>query len=177
MGTPAAPSIPTTGTWNIDSVHSSVIFTLTHNVVATFRGSFHGVSGTLQDGVLSGEVAVSNLNVGLIDVFKEHLLGEAWFDGAKYPTISFSSTDIHNHPDGGVHAAGELTIRGVTKPVAISGTVTGPTSVELADGSTDERLGINLTTTVDRREFGMEAFAGADWDVTIEVTLQLAPAA
>jgi polyisoprenoid-binding protein YceI len=173
----SAPSIPTSGTWNIDSIHSSVIFTLTHNVVATFRGSLHGVSGTLTDGVLAGEVAVENLDVGLLEVFKEHLLGEAWFDAANHPTLSFRSTDIHNHDDGGVHAAGELTIKGVTKPVHISGTVTGPASVDLADGSTGERLGLNLTTTVDRREFGMEAYAGADWDVTIEVTLQFAPAA
>ncbi len=173
----SAPSIPTTGTWNIDGIHSSVIFTLTHNAVATYRGSFHGVTGTLQDGVLSGEVAIDNLDVGLLGVFKEHLLGEGWFDGANHPTLSFSSTDIHSHPDGGVHAAGELTIKGVTKPIAISGTVTGPQSVELADGSTGERLGLNLTTTVDRREFGLETFAGAAWEVTIEVTLELAPAA
>ncbi len=173
----SAPSIPTSGTWNIDGIHSSVIFTLTHNVVATYRGNFHGVTGTLTDGVLSGEVAVDNLDVGLLDMFKEHLLAESWFDAANHPTLSFRSTDIHAHDDGGVHATGELTIKGVTKPITISGTVTGPASVELADGSTGERLGLNLTTTVDRREFGLETFAGADWDVTVEVTLQLAPAA
>ena len=170
-------SIPTSGTWNIDGVHSSVVFTLTHNVVATFRGSIHGVGGTLQDGVLSGEVAVENINIGLLQPFKQHLLSEDWFDAANHPTLSFRSTDIHSHPDGSVHAAGELTIKGVTKPVSISGVVSGPRSVELGDGSTAERLGLNLMTDIDRREFGMNSFAGADWDVTVEVTLQLAPAA
>ena len=60
--TPA--SVPATGSWQIDATHSTVTFTVTHNVVATFRAGFHGISGSLEDGVLSGSVAVENLELG-----------------------------------------------------------------------------------------------------------------
>ncbi len=176
MGTPATASIPATGTWNIDGIHSTIVFRVTHNVVATFRGSFHGISGTLQDGVLSGEVAVDGLDIGLLDVFKQHLLSEGWFDAAGHPTLSFRSTDLHSHADGHLHAAGELTIKGVTKPVSISGTVVGPQTVTAVDGSVADRLGVNLVSTFDRREFGLTSSGGAEWDVTLEVALELVAA-
>lgn len=173
MGTPAEASVPATGTWRIDSVHSSAAFKVTHNVVATFRGTFHGVTGALENGVLNGEVGVEGLEIGPLEPFKQHLLSADWFDAATHPTLSFRSTDIHSHPDGTIHAAGELTMKGVTKPVSISGSVVGPTEVTAADNSVATRLGLNLATTVDRREFGLESFGGADWNVTLEVALQL----
>ncbi|HEX3801903.1 MAG TPA: YceI family protein [Solirubrobacteraceae bacterium] len=168
--TPA--SIPATGSWKIDETHSTATFTLAHNVVATFRGGFHGITGGLEDGVLSGSLPVGNLDVPGPAVFKEHLLGEGFFDAASHPTLSFRSDDLHAHGDGSVHATGELTIKGVTKPITADGSVRGPLEVTLADGSIGERLGITLTTRVDRRDYGMTVFAGADWDVTIEVALQ-----
>jgi polyisoprenoid-binding protein YceI len=173
MSVNAPPEIPATGSWQIDATHSTVTFTVTHNVVATFRSGFHGVSGSLEDGVLSGSVAVENIELGGPEVFKEHLLGEGFFDAASHPTLSFRSQDIHAHGDGSVHASGELTIKGVTKPIAVEGSVRGPLEVTLADGSTAERLGITLTATVDRRDYGLNIAAGAGWDVTIEVALQL----
>jgi polyisoprenoid-binding protein YceI len=172
MSATTPTSVPTTGNWQIDDVHSTVTFTLTHNVVATFRGGFHGVTGSLEDGVLSGSVPVGNLDIPGPAVFKEHLLGEGFLDAASHATLDFHSTDIHAHDDGHVHASGELTIKGVTKPITAEGAARGPLEVTLADGSTGERLGINLTTTVDRRDYGLAIFAGADWEVTIEVDLQ-----
>ena len=72
-----------------------------------------------------------------------------------------------------MHASGELTIKGVTKPITVGGSVRGPLEVTLADGSTGERLGFTLTTTVDRRDYGLNIAAGTDWEVTIEVELEL----
>ena len=169
--TPA--SLPATGSWRVDATHSTATFTLTHNVVATFRAGFHGISGSLEDGVLSGSVAVENLDLGGPAAFREHLLGEGFFDAASHPNLSFRSQDIHAHGGGNVHGSGELTIKGTTLPIAVEGSVRGPQEVELADGSTGERLGITLTTTVDRRDYGLEIYAGADWDVAIEVALEL----
>lgn len=169
--TPA--SVPATGSWQIDATHSTVTFTVTHNVVATFRAGFHGISGSLEDGVLSGSVAVENLELGGPEIFREHLLGEGFLDAASHPTLSFRSQDIHAHGDGSVHASGELTIKGVTKPITVGGSVRGPLEVTLADGSTGERLGFTLTTTVDRRDYGLNIAAGTDWEVTIEVELEL----
>ena len=66
--------------------------------------------------------------------------------------------------------------KGVTKPVTISGQVTGPEEVTGVDGTAASRLGLNLATTVDRREFGLTSFGGAAWDVTLSVTLELVAA-
>lgn len=173
MGTTAEASIPSTGTWQIDGIHSTAAFKVTHNVVATFRGTFHGVTGSLENGVLTGEVPVEGLQIGPLEPFKQHLLAGDWFDVAAHPTLSFRSTDMHSHADGTLHAAGELTMKGVTKPVSISGSVVGPSEVTAADGSVATRLGLNLATTVDRREFGLESFGGTDWNVTLEVALEL----
>jgi len=175
MSVTNAPSIPSTGTWNIDGVHSTVNLSVKHNVVATFRASLLGVSGSLEDGVLSGSVPVDGLQIGL-PIFKEHLLSEGFLDAANHPHLSFKSSDIHAHEDGTVHLEGEITIKGVTKPISASGTVTGPQEVTRADNSTAEVLGLTLTTTVDRREFGLEIAAGTGWDVTIEADLELAKA-
>jgi polyisoprenoid-binding protein YceI len=168
--TPA--SIPTTGTWDIDGVHSTVNISVKHNIVATWRSQFVGVTGALKDGVLSGSVPVDGLQIAM-PIFKEHVLGEGFLDAANHPTLSFSSSEIHAHEDGAVHLAGEITIKGVTKPISASGTVTGPLEVTRPDGQTVEALGLTLTTTVDRREFGLEVPAGTGWEVTIEVALEL----
>jgi polyisoprenoid-binding protein YceI len=170
----AAPSIPTTGHWHIDTVHSTAHFSLRHNNVATFRGAIQGINGQLDNGVLGGKVEVANLDIGLLEVFKGHVIGEAFLDAENHPTIEFASSDIHAHEDGFVHLHGSLTIKGVTKEIAAEGAVRGPEEVDLADGSRGTRLGIDLTTTLDRRDYGLEVYAGADWQVTLEIALQLA---
>jgi len=175
MSTTAPASLPSTGTWNIDGVHSTVNVSVPHNIIATFRAQMFGISGSLEDGVLSGTVPVEGLQIGL-PIFKEHLLGEGFLDAANNPQLSFRSSDIHAHEDGTVHLNGELTIRGVTKPISASGTVAGPIEVTRPDGNKVEVLALELSTTVDRREYGLEVSAGAGWDVTIDVSLQLVKA-
>jgi polyisoprenoid-binding protein YceI len=169
------PTIPTTGTWTIDGIHSTATFTVRHNKVATFRGHFHGISGALEDGVLSGEVQVENIDVGLLPMFKDHMLSADWFDVENHPTLSFKSTDLHAHDDH-LHATGEITIKGVTKPVEIGGSVTGPESVSTPDGKTANRVGIDLVTQVSRKDFGVTGQGGAEDLVTIEVSLELVEA-
>lgn len=172
MSTTVPASIPSTGTWKIDSVHSSATFKVGHHLVATFRGHFHEVSGALENGVLSGSVATESIDLGTLPMFKEHLLGADWFDIENHKILSFSSTDLHAHGDH-LHAAGELTIKGVTRPVEISGSVRGPVPVPNHDGSSSDRLGLDLTTTINRREFGLTGEGGASDDVTVEVSLEL----
>ena len=170
--TPSADAtIPTTGTWRIDSVHSTAHFSVTHNVVATFRAGFRDLAGSLQDGVLAGSVKIDSIELPGPAVFKEALMGEDWFDGAHHAELEFRSTDLHTHGDS-VHGAGELTIRGVTRPVQLGGRFNGPAEVTQGD-RTSERIGLDLTATVDRHEFGITGDGGADRDVTLEVALEL----
>lgn len=175
MSTTVPAEVPTTGTWQIDTIHSTATFSVKHLMVATFRGHFHEVTGALVDGELSGSVQTENIDVGRLPMFKDHLLATDWFDVANYPTLSFRSTDFHAH-DGNLHATGELTIKGVTKPVEISGKVTGPLEVTGADGSPQQRLGLDLVTTINRKEFNIVGEGGAHDDVTIDVSLALTPA-
>ncbi|MBO0769147.1 MAG: YceI family protein [Solirubrobacterales bacterium] len=168
--TPA--QIPTTGTWKIDSIHSTANFTVSHNAVGTFRAQFLGISGSLENGVLSGSVPVDGIQLGL-PLFKEHLEGEGFFDKANHPTLDFKSTSLSAAADGTVSLKGELTIKGTTKPIEATGTVRGPQEVTTADGSQANRLALDLSTTVDRREFGLEVPAATGWEVKVEVALEL----
>ncbi len=164
-------TIPDTGTWRIDSVHSTAHFAVTHHVVATFRAGFRDVSGALEDGVLSGSVKAASIDLPGPDIFKEHLMAPEWFDGANHPELSFRSTDLHTHGDQ-VHGTGELTIRATTRPIELRGRFSGPVEITQGD-TTSNRIGLDLATTVDRREFGVTGTGGAAWDVTIEVALEL----
>jgi polyisoprenoid-binding protein YceI len=168
------PSVPTTGQWQIDSVHSSAHFSLRHNNVSTFRAAIQGIKGQLDNGVLTGQVDVVNLDVGLLGAFKDNVIGEAFLDAANHPTIKFGSTAIHAREDGFVHLTGSLTIKGVTKDVHAEGTVRGPEERDLANGTRGTRLGMDLRTTLDRRDYGLDVYSGADWQVTLEVSLELA---
>ncbi len=165
-------SIPTTGAWKIDPVHSTANLSVPHNVVARFRAQFPSVTGTLENGVLSGQVDVEGLHLGL-PMLREHILGEGFLDQANFPTLSFSSTELRVDDDGTVHLDGELTIKGVTKAISASGTVTGPAHVTKVDGREADLLALELTTTIDRRGFGLGIEAGTGWDVTIDVSLEL----
>jgi polyisoprenoid-binding protein YceI len=175
LSTTNAGSLPDSGTWNVDGVHSTVSISVVHNTVAIFHASMLGISGTFEDGVLSGSIPADGLQIGL-PIFKEHMMGEGFLDAANHPTLEFKSDEIHAHEDGTVHLSGELTIRGVTKPISAGGVVSGPTEVTRPDNSVVEVLGINLETGFDRRDFGLEVFAGAGWDVTLEVALELVKA-
>ena len=70
MSTTNVASLPTIGTWNIDGLHSTVGFSVSHNVVATFRASFLTVTGSLENGVLTGSVPVDSLELGLYVAFQ-----------------------------------------------------------------------------------------------------------
>lgn len=172
MSTTVPASIPSTGTWKIDGIHSSATFTVRHHGIATFRGHFHGLDGALENGALSGSVQTDSIDLGTLPMFKEHLLGADWFDVANHATLNFASSDLHAHGDH-VHGAGDLTIKGVTKPVELSGSVRGPIPVANQDGSSSDRLGLDLVTTINRRDFGVSGEGGAADDVTIEVSLEL----
>ena len=80
-----------------------------------------------------------------------HLQSPDFFDAERYPELRFTAEDIHLDGDGKVSVDGELTIKGVTKPVTVTGTVTAP----IADPYGTERIGLNLTASIDRTDFGV----------------------
>jgi polyisoprenoid-binding protein YceI len=165
------------GTYNVDPVHSTFGFAVKHNGVSTFRGHFEQVDATLEDGVLVGTAQVDSVKTA-IPQLKDHLVSPEFFNVAEAPTITFRSTDIRVAEDGSAELDGELTIRGTTKPVTATGTFgTGQNMMGA------EVVGLDLSTTIDRRDFGLNWQAplpnggeAVAWPVTLEVHLELAKA-
>lgn len=138
-----------TGTWTVDPVHSSVGFAVKHSGVMTFRGTFKEFDAKLVEGRLEGTVEVASVVVDDPNL-AGHLQTPDFFDAEQYPQLRFSSKAIERDGDR-VSIEGDLTLRGVTKPVEIAGTITGP----VTDGYGNQRLGLDLETTVNRRDYGI----------------------
>jgi len=129
------------GTWQADPVHSHVSFEVTYAGVNTFRGSFKDFTATLADGRLEGSAKVASIDVK-DEQLNGHLQTPDFFDAERFPEITFSATELDK---------GELTIKGVTRPVELTGTVSEPN----VDPFGRERVGLRLETTIDRNDFGV----------------------
>jgi polyisoprenoid-binding protein YceI len=160
------------GTWNFVPVHSTATFAVKY-LVAPFRGEFTDLQAELADGRLTGAVKVASVAVK-DENLTAHLLNADFFDAEQYPEIAFSSDSIDIDGDR-VTLSGELTMKGVTRPVTAAGTLSGPTE----DYMGNTRLGLSLEATIDRTAHGVSWNAplpkGGDAlgnDVTIAVELE-----
>jgi polyisoprenoid-binding protein YceI len=169
-------SIPT-GTWGLDPVHSSIGFAVRYSGVGTFRGTFDDFDAKLVDGRLEGLAKVASVRVD-DESLAGHLQSPDFFDGEQHPELSFASRTIERNGDR-LSIQGDLTLRGATHPVEITGTVSGP--LENAYGQ--QRIGFDLETTVNRQDYGfawnMELPGGGQAlgdDVTITANLALVQA-
>jgi polyisoprenoid-binding protein YceI len=146
----AETTIAPTGTWTLDPVHSIVGFEVDY-LAGTFKGSFHDVTASLTaaDGAVTLE---GTARVASVDVKDEtqnaHLQRPDFFDAERFPELGFKADDIILDGDE-ITANGEITIKGVTKPV----TVTGTLSPMIADPWGNQRFGIEVKATVDRTDF------------------------
>jgi polyisoprenoid-binding protein YceI len=143
----AQKTIPA-GTYAADPAHSSLEFTAQHMDISTIRGSFLKFEASLEGG---DQPRVSGtIETGTIDTRDEtrdgHLKNADFFDVERFPTASFSGTLVA--PD---RLVGELTLRGVTKPIEMTANVTGPA----VDPWGNSRVGIDLEGTVNRHDFGV----------------------
>jgi polyisoprenoid-binding protein YceI len=145
-------------TWTIDSGHSAASFSVRHMVIANVRGEFGGPVGTasfdpsdLSTLRIDATIDARTINTRNADRDKD-LRSDLFFDVAKYPRITFKSRSVIVAAPGKLNVAGDLTIRGVTKPVTLA--VDGPTA-EIKDIWGGQRIGATATTTIDRRDFGL----------------------
>lgn len=138
-----------TGTWGLDPVHSSIGFAVGYSGVGTFRGTFDDFDAKLVDGELEGSAKVASVRVD-DETLAGHLQTPDFFDAEQYPELRFASTAIERDGDR-ITISGDLTLRGVTGPVEITGTVTGP----LTDAYGRERIGFDVETSVSRRDYGI----------------------
>jgi polyisoprenoid-binding protein YceI len=140
------------GTWALDPVHSSIGFEVPY-LSGTFKGQFREAQAKLvvrdEKLHLDGSARVASVDVK-DENLSAHLQSPDFFDAERHPELLFSAHDV-DLADETVLASGTLTIKGVTKPVEVTGTLTPP----MIDAFERERIGVVLSTSVDRHEFGV----------------------
>jgi len=144
------------GMWNVDPKHSSVEFQVKHMGIATVKGFFTEFEGTLEVGeTLESSKAYGKVVVDSIGTRDEardgHLKSGDFFDADTYREITFDSTSIARGSGDELTIEGDLTIRGVTRPIRLKATVDGADT----DPWGNERVGVEATTTIVRSDYGM----------------------
>ncbi len=168
-----------TGTWQADPIHSTAGFRVKHFGVSTFRASFGEIRATYtgegDEAKLVGVVPVESISITQPD-FRGHVLAEDFFDAEKHPQLRFESTSIRREGDGAIHVDGELTIKGITRPIQATGTASEPGQ----DFSGADRFALEISAEVDRRDFSLDWQAelpggklALDYPVTLDVVLEL----
>jgi polyisoprenoid-binding protein YceI len=142
---------PLAGTYAADPVHSSFGFSVRYQGVSLFRGTLTEVAATLAEGRLEGTAKVESISIRTPEQFRAHVLSAEFFDAENHPEVTFTSSSVELGEGGNATVDGELTIKGITKPVQATGTWTAPAPD--AFGSTRGHL--NLEAVIDRSEWEM----------------------
>jgi polyisoprenoid-binding protein YceI len=141
------------GTWGLDNVHSSVAFEIDY-LGGAFKGTFREIGAELSvDGGtarLSGVAQVASVDVK-DDNLSAHLQSPDFFDAEREPELRFSAEGIALDGET-VDVQGEITIKGVTRPVQVTGTVVPP----ITGYTGEERVSLRVAATVDRTQFGVD---------------------
>jgi polyisoprenoid-binding protein YceI len=159
--------------WNLDGPHSQTSFTVKHLLISKVRGEFTKTTAKviLDEADVTRSTVEASIEVASITTRDEkrdaHLKSPDFFDAAKFPTITFKSTKVEKAGEG-LKVTGDLTIRGVTKSVALD--VTGPTA-EIKDPWGLSRRGVSATTKINRKDFGVSY--GPDAVVSDAVTITI----
>lgn len=146
----------TAGTWTIDPTHTEIGFSVRH-IMSKVRGKFDTFEGTL---VTADDVSASTVNVS-VDLSSintgtagrdDHLRSADFFEVETHPKMTFASTGVVQKDDSNFVVAGDLTIKGVSKPVELDVEFFG----EGKDPWGGTRVGVEATTEISRKEFGID---------------------
>jgi polyisoprenoid-binding protein YceI len=172
---------PLTGVFEADRIHSSFQFAIRRMEVSTFRASFGDVDSRLiadaSELRLEGAARVESISIADPPEFREHVVrGADFFDADNHPEILFRSDRVDVTENGTATVEGELTIRGLSRPITATGTYERP----IEDPFGFLRAGLELRAVLDRRDWGltwqMPLPSGAEalgWDVELTVQLEL----
>jgi polyisoprenoid-binding protein YceI len=167
--------------WQIDPVHSSVNFRVTHLVISKVNGKFNDFSGTVNfdgkdvsNGTVEVTVKTASIDTG-VDRRDAHLKSADFFDVEKYPEMTFKSKKVVKGEGQKFQLIGDLTIHGVTKEVTFDCEFFGA-----ADMMGTQKAGFSATTRINRQDYGVSwsktldsggLVASNDVDITIDVEL------
>jgi len=170
-----------TGTWKLDPTHSELAFQVRHLAISKVRGTFEKFDVTVivsESGEASIEATVDVSSVNTRQEARDnHLRSSDFFLVEEHPTITFTATGDDIAFDGDDFTInGHLTLRGVTKPVILTGEFGGV----ITDDYGRTKAGVNATTKINRQDFGVSWNAALEAggftlgdDVTISIDLQV----
>jgi polyisoprenoid-binding protein YceI len=157
--TVAGVELPIPGTWVIDPLHTSLAFETRHAVVTRMRGRFRTLAGSFtiaerpEDSAV--EVTIDAASIDTIHpVADEHLRGEKYLDVANHPELSFRSTSVEHAGGDRWRVAGDLVIRGISRPIILDAELNGVVPMPYGPKA---KLGFTATGSFDRRDYGMDA--------------------
>ena len=165
MSTTPVASQARVSTWNADPVHSVVEFKVKHMMIANVKGYFSKISGvlTLDESDLANSRVEASIEAASIETRDgqrdAHLKSADFFHVEKFPTLYFKSTGISIVGNGESSVEGDLTIRGVTRPVRFE--VEGPTP-PTRDPWGNTRVAISASAKINRKDFGLT------WNAALE---------
>jgi polyisoprenoid-binding protein YceI len=148
--------VPQAGTYEIDGSHSNVDFLVRHLMISKVRGRFNSFTGAFTVAEVpedsSVEVTIDATSISTDDEQRDgHLRGADFFDTEQYPTLTFESTGVEAVKGDHWKVTGDLTIKGVSKPVVLD--------VEFEGAQTDPwggaRVGFTASTEIDREDWGL----------------------
>jgi polyisoprenoid-binding protein YceI len=176
-----AETIPgyTTGTWKLDPAHSEVTFSVRHLAISKVKGKFETVDATVVtaanplESTVTAAIDIASVNTGQ-EQRDQHLATSDFFLAEEHPQLTFTSTGIRLDGEK-LLVDGDLTLRGVTKPVTLKTDFNGV----IVDGYGQTKFGAEATTKIDRTEFGVNWNAALEAggftlgnDVTIDLDVQ-----
>jgi len=146
-----------TSTWTLDPTHSIAEFSVKHLIVTTVKGRFREVEATLnideeniENSSVTASIDVASVDTNMPDR-DAHLRSDDFFNADQYPKITFASTRVEKVTGGKYLVHGDLTIRDVTRPVALDAEFEG----EVNDPWGNRRAAFTATTQISRKEFGV----------------------
>lgn len=159
--------------YKIDPNHTNVLASWNHFGFSNPSINFGAADGTIvydADKVAASSVQVTLPLTGLSALaadFYDHLTGDKWFDAAKFPAATFKSTKVEAAGEGKLKVTGDLTVKGVTKPVVLNVTLNKAGEQPMAKRAA---IGFDATAAVKRSDFGLGAYVP---NVSDEVTLRI----
>jgi polyisoprenoid-binding protein YceI len=168
--------------WEIDPAHSEAIFSVKHAMVTTVRGHFNVISGHVhideqhpENSWVDAQVDATSVDTRN-DYRDGHLKSPDFFDVANYPTLTFKSTKVEPRGDNEYNVYGDLTMRGVTRPIVFKAEYSG----QMKDASGNLRAGLSARAKINREDWGLKWNAPLEAggllvskDVNIEIDLSV----
>lgn len=153
-----------TTTWGVDPTHSEVQFKVRHLVISTVTGYFKSfdIKASVEDDDWTNAQANFSADIDSIDTGQEqrdgHLKSADFFDAENHPQLTFASTAIRKVSDDTFKLTGDLTIKGITKPIELDVAYGG----ETGDFYGNHKAGFEVTGKIKRKDYGLT------WDAVTE---------